>query len=97
MLFMVKVTHEYSTCQAHHPTKADLYKNTLANTTQNYYFTLGYNIQLDEGINFQPSILSRVAAGAPINTLLSAFFSFFYDQFALFIQKHLYRTMQSHI
>ena len=31
MLFMVKVTREYSTCQAHHPTKADLYKNTLAN------------------------------------------------------------------
>ena len=31
MLFMVKVTHDYSTCQAHHPTKADLYKNTLAN------------------------------------------------------------------
>ena len=30
MLFMVKVTHDYSTCQAHHPTKADLYKNTLA-------------------------------------------------------------------
>jgi len=50
----------------------DGYKNTLANTTQNYYFTLGYNIQLDEGINFKPSILSRVVAGAPINTLLSA-------------------------
>ena len=30
MLFMVKVTHDYSTCQAHHPNKADLYKNTLA-------------------------------------------------------------------
>ena len=31
ILFMVKVTHDYSTCQAHHPTKSDLYKNTLAN------------------------------------------------------------------
>ena len=31
MLFMVKVTHDYSTCQVHHPTKADLYKNTLTN------------------------------------------------------------------
>ena len=31
MLFIVKSTHDYSTCQAHHPTKADLFKNTLAN------------------------------------------------------------------
>jgi hypothetical protein len=31
MLFIVKSTHDYSTCQAHHPMKADLFKDTLAN------------------------------------------------------------------
>lgn len=50
----------------------DGFKNTLANTTQNYYLTLGYFIRLDEDVNLQPSILSRVVEGAPINTLLSA-------------------------
>jgi hypothetical protein len=31
MLFMIQATHDYSTCQTHHPTKGPLYKETLAN------------------------------------------------------------------
>ena len=31
MLFIIQATHDYSTCQTHHPTKGPLYKETLAN------------------------------------------------------------------
>ena len=31
MLFVVKLTHDYSTCQAHHPEKFSLFRDTLAN------------------------------------------------------------------
>ena len=30
MLFMVKLTHDYTTCQAHHPKKFPLFRETLA-------------------------------------------------------------------
>ena len=31
MLFVVKLTHDYYTCQAHHPEKFPLFRDTLAN------------------------------------------------------------------
>ena len=31
MLFIVKSTHDYSTCQTHHPEKGPLFSETLAN------------------------------------------------------------------
>jgi hypothetical protein len=31
MLFMVKSTHDYSTCQTHHPEKGPLFSKTLDN------------------------------------------------------------------
>ena len=31
MLFMVKLTHDYTTCQAHHQEKFPLFRDTLAN------------------------------------------------------------------
>lgn len=31
MLFIIQSTHDYSTCQTHHPEKAPIFKNTLAN------------------------------------------------------------------
>ena len=30
MLFMITMTHDYSTCQTHHPERGPLWKNTLA-------------------------------------------------------------------
>ncbi len=30
MLFVVKLTHDYTTCQAHHPEKFPLFRDTLA-------------------------------------------------------------------
>ena len=34
MLFVVKLTHDYSTCQAHHPEKFPLFRDTLANVKE---------------------------------------------------------------
>ena len=31
MLFMIQSSHDYSTCQTHHPEKGPLFKETLAN------------------------------------------------------------------
>jgi hypothetical protein len=31
MLFMITSSHDYSTCQTHHPEKGPLFKDTLAN------------------------------------------------------------------
>ena len=52
MLFMVKVTHEYSTCQAHHPTKADLYRTTLANLSDHGIKVHGHYTNRLEHTNF---------------------------------------------
>lgn len=49
----------------------DSYRNSLANTTQNYFFTTGYSIELDDEIYLQPSIMSRLVKGAPMSTLYS--------------------------
>jgi hypothetical protein len=31
MLFMITSSHDYSTCQTHHPEKGPLFKDTLSN------------------------------------------------------------------
>lgn len=52
MLFMVKSTHDYSTCQAHHPTKADLFKDTLANLSDHGIKVHGHYSNRLEHTNF---------------------------------------------
>jgi type IX secretion system PorP/SprF family membrane protein len=47
------------------------YKNNILNTIPNYYLSMGYNIKVDEGLSVQPNILTRVAQGSPMNTLLA--------------------------
>ena len=49
----------------------DLYNNTQANSTPNYYISSGYKFELDQDIYLQPSILARVVKGAPVNTLIA--------------------------
>ena len=47
------------------------YKNNLANTIPNYYFSSGYNFIYDESLTLHPNILIRIAQGSPINVLLA--------------------------
>ena len=47
----------------------DNYKNTLANSSQNYFFTTGYSFELGNGLNIQPAVMSRIIKGAPVSTL----------------------------
>ena len=47
----------------------DSYKNTLANSSQNYFFTTGYSFELDDEVLLKPTIMTRVVKGAPISTL----------------------------
>ncbi|HET8810075.1 MAG TPA: type IX secretion system membrane protein PorP/SprF [Flavobacteriaceae bacterium] len=49
----------------------DEYKNTLASTTQNLFLSTGYNFKLYEKINLRPSLMTRIAKGAPVSTLAS--------------------------
>ncbi len=45
----------------------DLYNNTQANSTPNYYITSGYKFELVRDIYLQPSKLARVVKGARVN------------------------------
>lgn len=47
----------------------DSYKNTLANSSQNYFFTSGYTFELDDEVMLKPTIMTRIVKGAPISTL----------------------------
>lgn len=53
----------------------DAYKNTLANSNPNYYLSMGYKFELVDNWSFQPSVLSRVTKGSPVNTLLAGTFN----------------------
>jgi len=47
----------------------DSFNNTLANSKPNYYISSGYKLFLDDDITLQPSLLIRIAEGAPVNSL----------------------------
>jgi type IX secretion system PorP/SprF family membrane protein len=49
----------------------DEFRNTLANTTPNYYLTTGYRFELKREVYLQPTVLARVANGAPYSALVS--------------------------
>lgn len=50
----------------------DIYNNTQANSSPNYYFSTGYKFEIDRDIYLSPSILTRIVQGAPINTLFAS-------------------------
>ena len=50
---------------------ADNFKTTLANSTPNYYVSTGYSFDLNNNIQLQPSLLTRIVKGSPVNTLLA--------------------------
>lgn len=52
-------------------TYVDSYNATIANNRPNYYLSSGYTIDLQNNLYLQPSILLRVADGAPINTMFA--------------------------
>lgn len=47
----------------------DSFNNTLANSSQNYFLTSGYEIELDDEIILKPTIMTRIVKGAPLSTL----------------------------
>lgn len=47
----------------------DSYRNTLANSSINYFFTTGYSFELDDEVFLKPTILTRIVKGAPLSTL----------------------------
>lgn len=49
----------------------DEYKNSIANTVQNLFIITGYNIEIEDKINLQPSVMTRMVKGAPLNTLIA--------------------------
>ncbi|MBZ9652970.1 PorP/SprF family type IX secretion system membrane protein [Psychroflexus montanilacus] len=49
----------------------DDFRNTLANTTPNYFVTTGYRFELEREVYFQPTMLARVADGAPYSALIA--------------------------
>lgn len=46
-------------------------RNPLAITTQNYYLTSGYKFDLNSDVHLQPTMLVRLAEGAPYSALFS--------------------------
>ncbi|EMY82256.1 Bacteroidetes-specific membrane protein [Psychroflexus gondwanensis ACAM 44] len=49
----------------------DDFRNTLANTTPNYFISTGYRFELEREVYFQPTVMTRVAKGAPYSALFS--------------------------
>lgn len=49
----------------------DGFQNTVANTTPNYFFSAGYRFELERNIYLQPTVLTRLANGAPYSALVS--------------------------
>ncbi len=49
----------------------DDFRNVIANTTPNYFLTAGYKIELDRNLYLQPTVLTRLAQGAPYSALVS--------------------------
>lgn len=49
----------------------DNFSNTIANTSPNYFLTAGYKIELDRNIYLQPTVLTRLAQGAPYSALVA--------------------------
>jgi type IX secretion system PorP/SprF family membrane protein len=47
----------------------DSYNNTLANSSQNYFITSGYVIELNDEVILKPTLMSRIVKGAPLSTL----------------------------
>jgi type IX secretion system PorP/SprF family membrane protein len=50
----------------------DIYNNTQANSTPNYYLTSGYKFEIERDIYLTPSILTRIVKGSPLNTLFAS-------------------------
>ncbi|NEV94078.1 type IX secretion system membrane protein PorP/SprF [Psychroflexus sp. YR1-1] len=49
----------------------DDFRNTLANTTPNFYLSSGYRFELEREVYLQPTIMARFASGAPYSALVS--------------------------
>lgn len=49
----------------------DTYNETQSKTTRHYFLTTGYSYNFMSGITFQPTLLMRIAKGAPISTLIN--------------------------
>lgn len=49
----------------------DDFENSLANSTPNYFLSTGYRFELKRDIYFQPTVLTRVAQGAPYSALVA--------------------------
>lgn len=49
----------------------DGFQNTIANTRPNYFITTGYRFELKRDIYFQPTVMTRLANGAPFSALVS--------------------------
>jgi type IX secretion system PorP/SprF family membrane protein len=52
----------------------DAFRNTIANSTPNFYLSTGYRFDLRNDWYFQPMLLTRVAKGAPVNSLFAGTF-----------------------
>ena len=67
MLFMIQSSHDYSTCQTHHPEKGPLFKETLANLGNHCVnFHAQYSFRLEH-------TLFIVCLAATFDALVSAF------------------------
>lgn len=49
----------------------DGFQNTIANSRPNYFITTGYRFELDREIYLQPTVMTRLANGAPFSALVS--------------------------
>tara|TARA_B100001175_G_scaffold309372_1_gene310981 strand:- start:7213 stop:8142 length:930 start_codon:yes stop_codon:yes gene_type:complete len=47
------------------------FKNTIANSTPNYFFTTGFNFPLNQNLDFKPSLMTRIAKGAPASSIIN--------------------------
>jgi len=49
----------------------DEYKNSVANSKPNYFFTGGYKIEIQDEVYLTPNFLTRITSGSPESTLLA--------------------------
>jgi len=47
------------------------FSQTISRTTPDYYLTTGYRFELEREVYFQPTVMTRVAKGAPYSALFS--------------------------